>query len=160
MNSPLDPESRLQSHSGRGEPTLAVPVPEAGKCVIRTKNGSIQCVAGDVSEISVEANPEDWDGEYAEAVRTIGFNRVSLGVQSFDAEVLRALGRNHTPSQAISAIRRSQAVGYESVSLDLIYGTPQIMDRVKDVWVDRDYRKKKDGLTASDHAPVMVTMDV
>lgn len=80
-------------------------------------------VASD-AEISLEANPEDWDGEYAEAVRTIGFNRVSLGVQSFDPAVLQALGRNHTPSQAISAIRRSQAVGYESVSLDLIYGTP------------------------------------
>jgi oxygen-independent coproporphyrinogen-3 oxidase len=76
------------------------------------------------SEISIEANPEDWEGEYAEAVRRAGFNRVSLGVQSFDPNVLRSLGRSHTPDQAISAVRRSQAVGFESVSLDLIYGTP------------------------------------
>ncbi len=76
------------------------------------------------AEVSIEANPEDWDGEYAEAVRNIGFTRVSLGVQSFDPEVLRSLGRLHTPDQAISAVRRSQAVGFESVSLDLIYGTP------------------------------------
>ena len=76
------------------------------------------------AEISIEANPEDWDGEYAEAVRSIGFNRVSLGVQSFDSAVLTSLGRSHTPHQAVSAVRRSQAVGFESVSLDLIYGTP------------------------------------
>ena len=76
------------------------------------------------AEISIEANPEDWDGEYAEAVRTSGFTRVSLGVQSFDPNVLRSLGRSHTPDQAINAVRRSQAVGFESVSLDLIYGTP------------------------------------
>ncbi len=80
-------------------------------------------VAAD-AEISIEANPEDWDGEYAEAVRRIGFTRVSLGVQSFDPKVLTALGRLHSPEQAVSAVRRSQAIGFESVSVDLIYGTP------------------------------------
>jgi oxygen-independent coproporphyrinogen-3 oxidase len=76
------------------------------------------------AEVSLEANPEDWDGEYAETVRTTGFTRVSFGVQSFDADVLASLGRLHTPAQGTSAVHRARAVGFETISLDLIYGTP------------------------------------
>jgi oxygen-independent coproporphyrinogen-3 oxidase len=76
------------------------------------------------AEISLEANPEDWEGEYAEQVRAAGFGRVSLGVQSFDAGVLAALGRWHAPEDGADAVRIAQAVGFESVSLDLIFGTP------------------------------------
>jgi oxygen-independent coproporphyrinogen-3 oxidase len=75
-------------------------------------------------EISIEANPEDWTAVYAAALRSLGINRVSLGVQSFDSAVLAALGRLHDPATAIAAVETTQRTGYDVVNLDLIFGTP------------------------------------
>jgi putative oxygen-independent coproporphyrinogen III oxidase len=83
--------------------------------------------AGDLvedAEITVEANPEDWDAELGGALVEAGFTRVSLGVQSFDPVVLADLGRVHTPDQAAEAVEAARAVGFASVSLDLIFGSP------------------------------------
>ncbi len=75
------------------------------------------------AEVSLEANPEDWTIEFGEALVAAGFNRISFGVQSFDEDVLRALGRNHSPEQAEAAV--AEAIGqFVTVNLDLIYGTP------------------------------------
>ncbi len=76
------------------------------------------------AEISLEANPEDWDGAWADDLLAAGFTRVSWGVQSFDVGVLAALGRLHTPEGAVRAIAGSQRAGFASVSVDLIFGTP------------------------------------
>jgi oxygen-independent coproporphyrinogen-3 oxidase len=76
------------------------------------------------AEISIEANPEDWDEAHAAAVRELGFNRVSLGVQSFDAAVLAYLGRNHAPHDGIAAVAGSRHAGFEVTNLDLIFGAP------------------------------------
>ncbi len=76
------------------------------------------------AEVSIEVNPEDITPRYAEQLREVGINRVSLGVQSFDEAVLQALGRNHTPAQAIQAVGNAKAAGMTTVSVDLIFGTP------------------------------------
>jgi putative oxygen-independent coproporphyrinogen III oxidase len=76
------------------------------------------------AEISIEANPEDMTRRYADALRDAGVNRVSLGVQSFDDAVLRSLGRNHTPSQATEAVSNARMAGMDTVSIDIILGTP------------------------------------
>lgn len=76
------------------------------------------------AEVSLEANPEDWTEPHAAALRQLGVNRVSLGVQSFDPAVLAALGRMHDPATAVVAVRNAQQAGYEVVNLDLIFGTP------------------------------------
>ena len=76
------------------------------------------------AEVSIEANPEDMTPGYAEALRGVGVTRVSLGVQSFDDDVLRSLGRNHTAAQACEAVANARAAGMDTVSLDLILGTP------------------------------------
>ncbi|MCP4303278.1 MAG: radical SAM family heme chaperone HemW [bacterium] len=76
------------------------------------------------AEISLEANPEDITRDYAGALRDVGVNRVSLGVQSFDDDVLRSLGRSHTAAQASEAVANAHTAGIETVSLDLILGTP------------------------------------
>ncbi len=76
------------------------------------------------AEISIEANPEDWTDEHAAALRSTGLNRVSLGVQSFDAEVLVALGRAHDPGMGIGAVAASRTAGFDNVNIDLILGTP------------------------------------
>ncbi len=77
----------------------------------------------DGAEISLEANPEDWTKGYGDAVAALGFNRVSLGVQSFDQEVLDDLGRTHTRDQAELAVREA-IERFVTVNLDLIYGSP------------------------------------
>ncbi len=76
------------------------------------------------AEVSLEANPEDWSRDLAEALVAAGFNRVSFGVQSFDPAVLAALGRLHTPGQAEAAIESARAAGFASINIDLIFGTP------------------------------------
>ena len=80
------------------------------------------------AEISIEANPEDWTDDVARTLRSIGFNRVSFGVQSLDPAVLTALGRVHSPEQARSAIRAARSAGFATTNVDLIYGTPEETD--------------------------------
>ncbi len=76
------------------------------------------------AEVSIEANPEDMTGPYAEQLRSVGVNRVSLGTQSFDASVLGALGRAHTPDDGVVAVTNARAAGMKTVNIDLIFGTP------------------------------------
>lgn len=75
-------------------------------------------------EVSLEANPEDWTLEKARDLVTAGFNRVSLGAQSFDPAVLSYLGRRHTPDDIVGAVTASRHAGFSSVNLDLIMGSP------------------------------------
>jgi len=75
------------------------------------------------AEISLEANPEDWDAAVEDGLLEAGFTRVSFGVQSLRGEVLQALGRVHTPWQAESAVIAARKAGF-SVNVDLIFGTP------------------------------------
>lgn len=76
------------------------------------------------AEVSLEANPEDWSPALAASLAAAGFGRVSLGAQSFDPGVLRALGRAHRPEQAAAAVAVARRAGFRSVGLDLIFGTP------------------------------------
>jgi oxygen-independent coproporphyrinogen-3 oxidase len=73
-------------------------------------------------EVSLEANPSVADVERYAGYRAAGVNRLSLGVQSFQPETLRALGRDHDAAQAEGAFRAARAARFESVSLDFIYG--------------------------------------
>lgn len=76
------------------------------------------------AELTLEANPEDISDHRLAAWRSLGVSRLSVGVQSFDAAALELLGRSHTPRQAIAAIERSMAAGFDTVSLDLIFAVP------------------------------------
>jgi len=73
------------------------------------------------AEVTLEANPESADARRAAAWREAGVNRVSIGVQSFDAAVLHKLGRRHGPAQAERAIREVAGV-IPNLSVDLIHG--------------------------------------
>lgn len=85
------------------------------------------------AEISLEANPEDFDRTRAKALLGLGFNRVSFGAQSFDRSVLMSLGRRHRADQIASSVSAAREAGFESISLDLIYGTP---GETADSWED------------------------
>lgn len=74
--------------------------------------------------ISVEANPEDVSEETLSGLRTLGVRTLSLGVQSFDPAALKFLGRRHTPQEARRAVELALAAGFDSVSVDVIFGLP------------------------------------
>jgi oxygen-independent coproporphyrinogen-3 oxidase len=73
------------------------------------------------AEITTEANPNSATKEWLEGMKALGVNRVSFGVQSFDIEKLKGLNRAHTPQQAKEAVLTAKALGFEHLSLDLIY---------------------------------------
>ncbi len=75
-------------------------------------------------ECTIEANPADVTRGRAAAWRTLGVNRASLGVQSFDDDDLRFLGRRHDAAGAVAALDALRAAGFEDVGIDLIYGLP------------------------------------
>ncbi len=76
------------------------------------------------AEVTTEANPESVDARYFTTLRTGGFNRISLGMQSAVSSVLRILERQHSPGRAVAAAQEAFGAGFDQVSLDLIYGTP------------------------------------
>ena len=78
----------------------------------------------DAEEITIEVNPEDVTESFADFLRHSPINRVSMGVQSLDADVLRNIGRRHSPEDAIRAISMLRESGIDNLSLDLIFGLP------------------------------------
>ncbi len=73
------------------------------------------------AEITIEANPNSATKEWLDGMRKLGANRVSFGVQSFDTLKLKSLGRAHSQTQAVDAIENAHVLGFEHISLDLIY---------------------------------------
>ena len=78
----------------------------------------------DSAEITFEANPESVTDALLKRLRAEGFNRVSLGIQCDDDEILARIGRPHTYEQAVNAYDRIRHVGFQNVSVDLMYGLP------------------------------------
>jgi putative oxygen-independent coproporphyrinogen III oxidase len=76
------------------------------------------------AEVTTEANPDSVDERSLAALREGGFTRVSFGMQSAVPHVLAALDRTHTPGRPQEAVQEAKRVGFEQVSLDLIYGAP------------------------------------
>lgn len=76
------------------------------------------------AEITLEANPDDMTPEYVGLLRSLPFNRVSMGVQSFKEEDLRFLNRRHNREQALQAVALCKENGIHNISIDLIYGLP------------------------------------
>jgi putative oxygen-independent coproporphyrinogen III oxidase len=74
------------------------------------------------AEVTSEANPDTVDQAYLAELREAGVNRLSIGLQSFDPSVLKALERIHSAESARSAFGAARLAGFESVNLDLIYG--------------------------------------
>ena len=77
-----------------------------------------------LQEITMEANPGDITLERAQAWRKMGINRLSIGVQSLDDELLQLIGRRHTAEQARKAVATAQAAGFDNISIDLMYALP------------------------------------
>lgn len=76
------------------------------------------------AEISIEGNPELLEAEKLQALRAAGWNRLSLGAQSFDPLILKRLGRTHSADQIEEVVKNARAAGFAVIGLDLIYGVP------------------------------------
>ena len=77
-----------------------------------------------MAEITLEANPEDLSDKRLESWLNAGVNRLSIGVQSFDDETLVWMNRAHNGKQAADGVNRAHQAGFESITVDLIYGVP------------------------------------
>ena len=77
------------------------------------------------AEITTEANPGTMDTAHLDILRRAGFNRISFGVQSFDAGLLKTLDRIHSADEAKNAVRAARAAGFENVSVDLMFALPR-----------------------------------
>jgi oxygen-independent coproporphyrinogen-3 oxidase len=80
------------------------------------------------AEITIEANPDDLGRQKIGQLLTSGFNRLSIGVQSFDNNDLLWMNRAHDALQAEAAIKMAQDAGLQNISIDLIYGVPTLSD--------------------------------
>ncbi len=75
-------------------------------------------------EITIEVNPETVTKEKMQQLKQIGFNRISLGVQTFDNDLLKLIGRNHSEEKIYNSINIIKEAGFKNISIDLIYGLP------------------------------------
>ena len=75
-------------------------------------------------EITMEINPNDINEEYLKKLKKTKINRISIGVQSFNDDILKTIGRQHSSLEAIRAIKKVVQAGFKNISLDFIYGLP------------------------------------
>ena len=111
QNEPLD-----TIYFGGGTPSL-MKISELNKLLNKfnlTKN----------TEITIEVNPDSIDEKYLIGLKDIGFNRLSIGSQSFDDNLLKQIGRRHNSNQIFHTIELAKKAGFENISVDLIYGLP------------------------------------
>jgi putative oxygen-independent coproporphyrinogen III oxidase len=76
------------------------------------------------TEITLEANPGTFDQERFAGLRRAGVNRLSIGIQSLDDEMLGAIGRIHSGAEAVRAFHGARAAGFDNINVDLMYGLP------------------------------------
>lgn len=76
------------------------------------------------AEITCEGNPETFKDSKLKVLLDVGFNRISIGVQSLDDNVLKSIGRIHSSKTAIKAIECAKKVGFNNINVDLMYGLP------------------------------------
>ena len=141
------PPPRLVSiYFGGGTPGLwradaLARVITAGRQTLGNDEGAgIASASAPPIEITVEANPGEIDEPKLVELRRAGVNRVSLGLQSLDDRLLRAIGRNHEAAAGPAAVRAARSAGIDNVSVDLMFGLPgQSLD---------DWRRSVDGVLA------------
>lgn len=93
-------------------------------CNTSIKNGNTCTMTTPTSEITIEMNPDDVTPELIASMRSVGVNRISLGVQTFSDERLRFIRRRHNAAQAMRAVETIRQCGIENVSIDLMFGFP------------------------------------
>ncbi len=111
-----------QLHWGGGTPTFLST--EQMQALMRVTGEHFQLLDEDRGEYSIEIDPREVHDDTIAALRELGFNRLSLGVQDFDPKVQQAVNRIQSEAMTFGVIEEARRVGFRSVSLDLIYGLP------------------------------------
>lgn len=78
----------------------------------------------ELEELTIESNPDDLTNERLDYLKVMGFDRLSIGIQSFDQGVLQFYNRAHNAQESLQAIDKAKDAGFEKLSIDLIYGYP------------------------------------
>lgn len=104
---------------GGGTPTVMPPADLLGLLELLAQRGGL-----DGAEITCEANPTTVEAALLGELRAGGVNRLSLGVQSFDDGLLRAIGRNHSAGEATAAFDAARRAGFARINLDLMFNLP------------------------------------
>jgi len=112
-----------QLHCGGGTPTF-IDNQQMQK-LMQVIRDNFSLLDNDREEYSIEIDPREASKETISVLRSIGFNRVSLGVQDFDSEVQKAINRIQSEKQTYDVINSVREEGFKSVSIDLIYGLPK-----------------------------------
>ncbi len=108
-------------HLGGGTPTFFSPV----NLVHLIRSITKDCKIAEGHEFSVEVHPNYTSDDHLEALQSVGFNRLSLGVQDFDPLVQFIINRPQSFEQTKHVIDQARALGYDSINIDLIYGLPK-----------------------------------
>lgn len=138
-----DKQTVEQLHIGGGTPTFLSN--DQLFELISTIRQHFQLLNGDRGDYSIELDPREADWETLHHLRGLGFNRISLGVQDFDAQVQQAIHREQSVEQVQSLVDSARTMLYRSIHFDLIYGLPkqsvhsfmQTIDQVIDMYPDR-----------------------
>ena len=101
---------------GGGTPSLLTP--EEFKILLNLFNYK------DETEITAELNPDGLTRNYLKELKSIGINRISLGCQTFNDNILQLIGRRHNSQQVEDAVKFAKNAGFDNISLDFIYGLP------------------------------------
>ena len=127
LGTSLSPSSTSTVYFGGGTPSsLSV-------CDIKRIVGALESTFnGTPSEVTLEMNPDDVTEDYIKAVRQMGINRISMGIQTFDDSRLQFIRRRHNASQAEKAVMTIREEGIHNVSIDLMFGFP---NQTIDEWV-------------------------
>lgn len=83
-----------------------------------------------LQEFTVECNPEDLSLDYLKSIKDIGVSRLSIGIQSFNDTILAVMNRRHTSEKAREVVRNAREVGFDNISIDLIFGVPECSDKM------------------------------
>ncbi|GIU81266.1 MAG: oxygen-independent coproporphyrinogen III oxidase [Acidobacteria bacterium] len=139
-----------QMHWGGGTPSYLLPdeIKDFGEFIRANFEFSAD------AEIGVEIDPRGLTKEHMEAFRSVGFNRISMGVQDFDPKVQRAINRIQTEEITKRAIDWARQLGFESVNIDLIYGLPHQTLESFSITVDKTIQMSPDRVAVFNYAHV------
>ncbi len=117
----LEGEKVETIYFGGGTPSFLSPA--EAELLLADIAGTFSLGNGEV-EITLEANPDDLEENNLRLLREAGFNRISIGIQSFNDRLLTMMNRRHTADQAVRSVENACKAGFQNITIDLIYGLP------------------------------------
>jgi oxygen-independent coproporphyrinogen III oxidase len=125
LQGPLFDNDRIvnQLHWGGGTPTFISH--EQMSELMNVIKSNFKLLDDDSGEYSIEIDPREIKTDTISLLRNLGFNRISIGIQDFDAQVQKAVNRNQTYEQTLQVFNEARNHGFHSINVDLIYGLPK-----------------------------------